>query len=162
MRALAANARSDARVYLTGGATAALYGWRETTIDVDIRIDPEGDDFLRELPGIKERLHMNVELASPADFIPVKPGWESRSPFVKQIGRVSYYHYDLYAQALAKIERGHDRDLADVQAMLDRGLVTRQSLGDYFEAIYPMLYRYPAIDPESFRHAVRAIVEGQE
>jgi hypothetical protein len=161
MHALAETTRDDTRVYLTGGATATLYGWREATIDVDMRMDPERDDVLRELPIIKERLHVNVELASPADFIPVKAGWESRSPFVKQIGSMCFYHYDLSAQALAKIERGHDRDIADVRAMLDRGLVKRASLRDDFEAIYPLLYRYPAIDPQSFRRAVAAVLEDQ-
>ena len=66
---------------------------------------------------------MNVELASPADFVPVKPGWEDRSPFIAQEGTVTFRHYDLYAQALAKIERGHETDRADVTALTARGLV---------------------------------------
>jgi hypothetical protein len=36
---------------------------------------------------------------------------------------VRFLHHDLYAQALAKLERGHDRDLDDVDQMLARGLV---------------------------------------
>lgn len=31
----------DGRVYLTGAATAVLDGWRETTIDVDIKLVPD-------------------------------------------------------------------------------------------------------------------------
>lgn len=34
MRALGRVAQIDGRVYLTGGATAVLYGWRQSTIDV--------------------------------------------------------------------------------------------------------------------------------
>ncbi|MCI0435674.1 MAG: hypothetical protein L0271_18815, partial [Gemmatimonadetes bacterium] len=47
---LAAAAQAQARVYFTGGATAVLYGWRSTTIDVDIVILPEQDVILRAIP----------------------------------------------------------------------------------------------------------------
>ena len=151
--------REDTRLYLTGGATAVLYGWRDTTLDVDLKLDPERDEILRRFPALKERLSINVELASPIDFIPVKEGWQTRSPFVMQRGRVSVFHFDLYAQALSKIERGHQQDLGDVAAMIDRGLVTREGLAEYFAAIAPMLYRYPAIDEDTFRRAVVQIVD---
>lgn len=32
MRALGAEADQEARIYFTGGATAVLFGWRESTI----------------------------------------------------------------------------------------------------------------------------------
>jgi hypothetical protein len=35
------NEREHGRIYLTGGATALLYGWRSTTIDVDLKANPE-------------------------------------------------------------------------------------------------------------------------
>lgn len=154
MEALAAAARAPARVYFTGGATAVLLGWRASTIDVDLTLVPEHDELLRAIPPLKERLHVNVELASPADFIPVPAGWADRSRFEREIGRVAYYHFDLYAQALAKVERGHVQDVADVREMLVRGLVEPARARELFERIEPDLYRYPAIDPRSFRRAV--------
>lgn len=157
MRALAAATRLPLQVYLVGGATAVLEGWRESTIDVDIKLGSESDAILRAIPAIKERLRVNVELASPADFIPVKSGWEDRSPFVAQEGTVTFRHFDLYAQALAKIERGHDMDGTDVAALLGRELVDRRRLQEYFDAIEPELYRFPSIDPASFRRAVEAV-----
>jgi hypothetical protein len=147
-------------VYLTGGATAVLHGWRTSTVDVDIKIVPDTDRVLRAIPALKERLQINVELAAPGDFIPVHDAWEDRSPFIVQEGRLSFHHYDLYAQALAKIERGHAQDRADVDEMLRQGLVDRERLWEYFEAIEPKLYRYPALDPASFRRAVRIVVAG--
>jgi hypothetical protein len=159
MRALGSEAPAETRVYFTGGATAVLHGWRSSTIDVDIRIDPEHDAVLRAIPRLKEQLQINVELASPDHFIPVRPGWEDRSPFITREGRISFHHFDLYAQALAKIERGHTQDLADVTELLARGLVDRAGLLEYFSAIEPMLYRYPALDPASFRRAVLRSVE---
>jgi hypothetical protein len=39
------------RIYLTGGATAVLEGWRPTTIDVDLRFEPEWDE--QAVPGLE-------------------------------------------------------------------------------------------------------------
>lgn len=147
---------SDTHVYFTGGATAVLYGWRESTIDVDISFLTENDDLLKMVPAIKEKLQLNVELASPPDFIPEVPGWETRSKFIRRKGKVSFYHYDLYSQALSKIERSHAQDIVDVQAMMDRGLVDRQKLAQLFSEIEPYIYKYPAINPAKFAESVRA------
>lgn len=154
MRALGIEADTDTRVYFTGGATAVLLGWRGSTIDVDVKIAPESDRLLRAISRIKETLRMNVELAAPDDFIPVPPGWEERSLFIAREGKISFYHFDLYAQALSKIERGHTQDLEDVRAILQMKLIDVQRARDYFARIEPELYRYPAIDPASFRRAM--------
>jgi len=147
-----------ARVYLVGGATAVLLGWRDTTIDVDLKIVPENDEILRSLPRLKERLQLNLELASPDDFIPEVPGWQERSRFIEQIGKVAFLHYDFYAQALAKIERGHAMDLRDVNEMIQAGLVEPKRMLEFFTVIEPQLYRYPAVDGPTFRHAVEKVV----
>ena len=86
MDVLGAEARSEARVYFTGGVCAVLLGWRTSTIDADIRIVPDRDELFRAVPRLKEELQMNVELASPPDFIPELPGWEERSPFISRRG----------------------------------------------------------------------------
>jgi hypothetical protein len=160
MRALGKAATAPGRVLFTGGATAVLLGWRETTIDIDIKLVPDQDTILRAIPALKESLDINVELASPDDFIPVREGWADRSPFVAQEGRLTFHHFELVAQALAKIERGHAQDLADVRSMLERGLVSVGRLRAEFHAIAPHLYRYPAIDPADFARAVADIVNG--
>jgi hypothetical protein len=154
LRQLGAEAQVETRLYITGGGTAVLLGWRASTIDLDIKLEPESDRLLRALSTLKERLEMNVELAAPDDFIPELPGWRERSAFAGREGKLSFYHYDLAAQALAKIERGHAQDLSDVREMLARGLVDREELRQRFAQIEPQLYRYPAIDPASFRLAV--------
>ena len=158
MRASGAAAARDGTCYLVGGATAVLLGWRETTIDVDIELDPEQDELLRALPAIKDDLRINVELASPRDFIPLPSGWRERSPSVGREGRLTFKHFDLYAQALAKIERGHAQDVDDVREMLGRGLVERQALRAAFDEIEPQLYRFPAIDPSDFRERILPFV----
>ena len=159
MRAVGDAAREPLQVYLVGGATAVVEGWRRATIDIDLALGPNHDAVLRAIPAIKQALDINVELASPLDFIPVKSGWEERSPFVAQEGKVTFRHFDLYAQALAKIERGHEIDRADVSQLLGRRLVEPARLLDYFSVIEPDLYRFPAIDPQSFRRAVERVCQ---
>ncbi len=144
-------------VYLVGGATAVLHGWRETTIDVDLYVEPERDSLLRALPDLKERLQMNIEFASPLDFLPELPEWRERSPFVAQERSITARHFDLSAQALSKLERGFDQDLVDVRAMVRLGLVDPTVLSRLFDAIEPQLYRYPTVDAAALGDAVRQL-----
>jgi hypothetical protein len=160
MRLLGQRTRVGGRVYLVGGACAVWLDWRATTLDIDLDLDPGLDALLREIPAVKEELHVNVELASPAHFIPELPGWRDRSPFVIREGSIDFHHYDFYAQALSKIERAHARDVADVGEMAARGLIEPARLLVFFEQIAPNLYRYPAINPASFRRAVEQTVRG--
>src|SRR5262249_43845688 len=121
--------------------------------------DGDAESLLRAIPAIKEELGLNVELAAPHHFIPELPGWRERSRFVAAEGGLSFYHYDPYAQALSKIERGHAQDVKDVAMMFEKGLVVADELLRLYAAIEPQLYRYPAIDPKSLRGKVEATVE---
>ncbi len=154
MVALGQCVRGPGRIYLTGGATAVLHGWRETTIDVDLKPDPEPPGLFEALARLKDELDLNVELASPDHFIPAIPGWESRSLFIARQGPVEFFHYDPYGQVLSKLQRGHDRDLLDVRSFLGAGLVQRDRLRALFGLIEPLLIRYPALDPATFRETV--------
>ena len=150
--------KKNVRIYLVGGATAVLLGWREATIDIDLKMVPEVDEILRTLPELKERLEINIEPASPDNFIPALPGWEDRSRFIKREGNVEFFHYDFYAQALAKIERGLNNDVLDVQKMIEQGLVEPSRLLNLFSRIEGQLYKYPAVDEKSFRSEVEHVV----
>jgi hypothetical protein len=160
MKGLAAAAATPSRVFLVGGATSVLLGWRSSTIDVDLKFVPETDEVLRSLPALKERLQINIELASPGDFIPELPGWQDRSRFIQQEGKLTFFHYDFYAQALAKIERGHTKDLQDVDELFKNRLVEPDLLLELFSAIENQIYRYPDLDAGSFRRAVERVIEG--
>ena len=65
MRRLGREARGAGRVYLVGGASAVLVGWRETTVDVDLKLDPEPPGVFDAMARAKEALDMNIELAAP-------------------------------------------------------------------------------------------------
>jgi hypothetical protein len=151
MEELAATTRSPGKVYLTGGATALLLGFREQTIDIDLKLDPEPEGAFEAIAGLKNRLDLNVELASPADFIPALPDWREHSTHIITIKRVEFFHYDFVLQALAKIERGHAQDLQDAARLVRGGYVRLQELKTRFEQIRPGLVRYPALDPQQFQ-----------
>lgn len=158
MRAFGASAAEEGRVYFTGGVSALLMKWRATTVDIDIKMVPEQDSMYRSLPSLKESLEMNIELAAPDQFIPALDGWQDRSQFIAREQLISFHHYDFYSQALAKIERGHSRDITDVDAMIELGLVERGKCVEHFDRIEPLLFRFPAIDPPSFRRAVERVM----
>ena len=158
MRELARLSHVEGRAYLTGGASAVLLGWRATTVDVDLKIIPDSGAVFAAIRDLKERLNINVEFASPDDFIPRLPEWRERSRFIAREETLDFYHYDFYSQCLSKIERGHRKDLADVRNMLSSGLVERGKLLALFEQIEPELLRYPAIDPADFRRAVETTI----
>src|SRR5207244_4255345 len=154
MQEVAAAARSPGKVYFTGGATALLLGFREQTIDIDLKLDPEPEGAFEAIAVLKNSLDLNVELASPDDFIPPGPDWRERSRHIASIGRLEFFHYDFALQALAKLERGHAQDLEDAASFLRGGYVTADELRTRFEQIEAALIRYPAIDPQQFRQKV--------
>jgi hypothetical protein len=155
MSALGRRVRGPGIIYLTGGATALLHHWRAITIDIDIKPDPEPAGIFEAIAALKEELDVNVELASPDQFIPALPGWRERSLFIATHGPLQFYHYDLYGQALAKLQRHHDRDVQDVLAMVRDGLVGVELLWALFIQMEPGLLRYPAIHAPTFRAAVQ-------
>ncbi|MGH9412767.1 MAG: DUF6036 family nucleotidyltransferase [Terriglobales bacterium] len=154
MRSLGERVHGAGRIYLVGGATAVWYGWRESTIDIDLKAGLEPAGMFQAIASIKNEIDANVELASPDQFIPALPGWEERSRYIGHFGPVDFYHYDFYAQALAKLQRGHGRDRLDLEALARLGLIEKGQLRQLFSAIEPELIRYPAIDPAEFRRAV--------
>ncbi|MCF6313664.1 MAG: hypothetical protein L3J39_14560 [Verrucomicrobiales bacterium] len=141
-------------IYLTGGATALLHDWREMTVDVDIKADPEPQGFFETIAQLKDSFPINIELASPDLFIPPLPDWKQRSIFIAQHGNIDFYHYDLYSQALAKLERAHPRDLDDVENMHDHHLIKSPLLLDLFTQIEDDLKKYPTIEASALRTTI--------
>ena len=154
MEELAANAQSPGKIYFTGGATALLLGFREQTIDIDLKLDPEPKGAFEAIAKLKNSLDINVELASPDNFIPAPRDWRERSRHIVSIRSVEFFHYDFVLQALSKLERGYEHDLEDVAKLLQGGHVTADALRACLTQIQPDLIRYPAIDPRQFQEKV--------
>jgi hypothetical protein len=82
MKALGRKAHGSGSIYFTGGASALLIGWRSSTVDIDIRLDPEPPGIFQAIAKLKQELDLNIELASPQDFLSQLPGWRDRSVFI--------------------------------------------------------------------------------
>jgi hypothetical protein len=123
---------------------------------------PDDDELYLSLSEAKETLHINIELASPSDLIPEVPGWEDRSIFIAREGKLDFYHFDPYSQALSKLRRGHDQDLRDVGSMFNDCLINADQLVELFVRIKPLLYRYPVIDQQDFEKAVFKAAEEEK
>jgi hypothetical protein len=162
MAAIGERATGSGVIYLTGGATALLFGWRKATIDIDIKPDPEPPGLFQAIATLKESLDLNIELASPDQFIPTLHGWRERSIFIATHGPVSFYHYDLYSQALSKLQRGHARDVRDVHAMRSARLIEPETLAQLFRDIQPELIRFPGVDAAIFARVVREFCEQRD
>jgi hypothetical protein len=158
-RELGRSVSPGTRMYLTGGATAVLEGWRQSTVDIDVRFEPDSDLALQRIAALKEELSVNVELASPLDFLPPLAGWRDRCRFRFRDGNLEVFDFDPYSQALSKLERGFELDLDDVRAMLESGLVDPVRLQELFEGIEPDLYRFPAVEPGGLRLAVESLLD---
>lgn len=141
------------RVFLVGGGTAIFAGWRNSTIDADLHADHEA--VFDDIQAIKERLQINVEFVRPEDFVPALAGTDGRHVLLETVGRVSFYHYDPYAQLLSKIVRGFRKDMQDAESFIRSGLVDPERFGSLVDDIPEEAYaRYPALSYAAVREAV--------
>lgn len=127
-------------------------------MDVDLKLDPEPEGVFEAIAALKNELDINVELASPDLFVPPVPGWRDRCEHIERVGRVDFYHFDFQTQALSKLARGYDRDLADVRAMIVRDLVAPSDLTEALASIETQLVRYPGLDADALRDRVAGFV----
>lgn len=128
------------RVLLVGGTSLVLEGFREQTLDIDLAYElPPGEHgaFVTAVQQLKNEMQINVEEASPADFIPLPLGWQDRARYVDRFGQLEVYHFDPYSSALSKIERGREGDFADVLTLLREDWIKWPEFALRFEEIQP-------------------------
>lgn len=53
MTILGQEARGSGCIFFTGGASALLIGWRSSTVDIDIRLDPEPPGIFQAIAKLK-------------------------------------------------------------------------------------------------------------
>lgn len=154
MQEAASAVTTPARIYLTGGSTAVLLGFRAGTIDIDVSGDL--DELFSEIPNLKTGLNINIELAKPTDFVPGLPGEKRRHLPIRVIGAASFFHFDPYGQAFSKVVRGHATDISDARDFVRHELVDPHRLFAMVSRLPPEeFHRYPRLDPESVVEAVR-------
>ena len=155
MKSIGKMLKKRATLYLTGGSTAILYGFREGTIDIDIAGDM--DELFSYIPKIKERLQINIEMAKPTDFVPSLPGEENRHITIGTFGKVTFMHFDPYAQVFSKIVRGHETDIADAKALVAAKLVEAKKLCEMVKKLPDDHFaRYPRLNQPAIEAAVES------
>lgn len=164
LRELGRRVKQPGKLYLTGGAAlvhAGIRGNGATTADIDMKLDAANEAETQEaLRQLKNELDIDLELAWPGDFIPTPPSWEASSRYVGRYGALDVFYLDFVTLALAKISRGSERDLRDVEALAQSGDVTREALLEAAEAIRPALGRghYFNVDPDRFEALLTATI----
>lgn len=100
-----------------------------------------------------------MELASPADFIPLPSDWENRAQFIGRFGTLDVFYFDFDSIALTKIVRANERDLDDLVLLAREGLVHLQALEQEVAAMLPQLGsgRYFNVDPAAVAHNFAAV-----
>lgn len=110
------------------------------------------------LAALRDELGLNIEFASPDQFIPVLAGWPDRSPFVERVADTTYRHFEYLAQALAKTSRQVAHDRADVLALVDRSLVSGADVWAYLRAVEEQLHRYPQVRAAQLAQKIRDLL----
>ncbi len=151
------------RLYLVGGTTMVYEGLRQQTLYIDISFEVYDQDysaFVEAVRGLQERLSLNIEEVSPAEFIPLPSGYRERSPFIGRYGQLEVFHFDLYSTALSKIERGTENDFDDVLSLLSNERLELALLTSYFEEIMPR-YAVESIkqDPVEYRRKFEILTD---
>jgi hypothetical protein len=146
--------RKPGRLYLVGGAALVHAGVRPgftQAIDIQVSGANEGE-LIVAIQRLIQQLQINVEFASPADFIPLPSQWEMHAQYVGRYGGVDVFYFDFYSIALSKIERGNSRDIADVELLVQQGIITLNELDAAYREVLAQLGqgRYPRITPQRF------------
>jgi Nucleotidyltransferase of unknown function (DUF6036) len=155
--ALGKSFRKPGRLYLAGGAALVHIGLRPgSTMDIDVAIEAsDEDEMVTAIRKLVEKMQINVEFASPGDFIPLPTQWMAQARYVGRYGSIDVFYFDFYSLALSKISRGNDRDLIDVKLLLQQKLITLEELDAAYNEVLPRMGKRPYINLNPQRFAER-------
>jgi hypothetical protein len=136
--------RQPGRLYITGGAALVHRGIRPgQTLDIDIQVTVDPANLTAQIAQLKYKLNINIEFASPGDFIPLPTQWEARSEFIKRYGQVDVFYFDWYTIALSKMSRASRRDVIDVQLLVREKFVDMAELDLLYEDVLNKIGKPP-------------------
>src|SRR5258707_32697 len=153
--------RKPGRLYLVEGAALVHAGVRPGfTQDIDVQVSGANEgELIVAIQRLIQQLQINVEFASPADFIPLPSQWEMHAQYTGRYGGVDVFYFDFYSIALSKIERGNSRDINDVKLLVQQGIITLNELDAAYREVLAQLGqgRYPRITPQRFSEWYAAV-----
>jgi hypothetical protein len=161
LNALGKAYRKEGRLYLAGGAALVHMGLRSgSTLDIDVVIEASNEDeMITVIRRLKEQMQINIEFASPADFIPIPSQWAAHAKYIGRYGKIEAFYFDLYSLALSKISRSSDRDLVDVKLLVQQKLIMLDELDVAYQEVLPRMGKRPYInlDPQKFAERYRIV-----
>jgi hypothetical protein len=153
--------RKPGRLYLVGGAALVHAGIRPGfTEEIDIQVSGANEgELIVAIQKLIQQMQINVEFASPADFMPLPSEWKMHAHYVGRYGEVDVFYFDFYSIALSKIERGNNRDIADVKLLVQQGIINLDELDTAYREVLAQLGkgRYPRITPQRFSERYTAV-----
>jgi len=153
--------RKPGRLYLVGGAALVHLGVRSGfTQDIDVEIaGSNSGDMFAAIRGLVEQMNINVEFASPRDFIPLPSQWEMHARYIGRYGSIDVFYFDFYSIALSKIDRGNTRDISDVKLLLGQNIITLPELDTAYEEVLAQMGKgtYARLDPQRFAERYTAV-----
>ncbi len=154
--------RQPGRLYLVGGAALVHAGIRSgQTLDIQITSDPT--NLTAQIAQLKQRLNMNIEFASPGDFMPLPAQWEARSQFIKRYDQVDAFYFDWYGTALSKAQRANPQDIVDMQLLIRKGFIDVVELDGAYQDVLskignpPYDKLFPNLSQQKFAQHYQAI-----
>jgi uncharacterized nucleotidyltransferase DUF6036 len=156
--------RQPGRLYLVGGAALVHAGIRSgQTLDIDIHITVDPTNLTAHIAQLKQQLNMNIEFASPGDFMPLPAQWETRSQFIKRYNQVDAFYFDWYSITLSKAQRANPQDIIDMQLLTQQGFVDVIALDGYYQEVLNKIGRppydrlFPNLSQQKFAQHYQAI-----
>jgi hypothetical protein len=147
--------RKPGRLYLVGGAALVHLGVRTgSTMDIDIEISGENEgEMIEAIRQLIQQMNINIEFASPHDFMPLPKHWLTQSQYVGRYGAIDVFYFDFYSIALSKMQRGSTLDINDVKLLLQQRIITLEGLDTAYQEVFAQLgkssYR-KKLDPQQF------------
>ncbi len=106
-----------------------------------------------------QKLNINVEFASPRDFMPLPIQWMTQSQYIGRYGAIDVFYFDFCSIALSKIQRGSSLDINDVKLLLQQGIITLQGLDTAYKEVLVQVGKgsYAKLDPQRFAARYAAV-----
>jgi hypothetical protein len=156
--------RQPGRLYLVGGAAMVHRAIRPgLTLDIDIQITLDPANLTTQIAQLKQRLNMNIEFASPGDFMPLPAQWEARSEFIKRYNQVDAFYFDWYSIALSKAQRANPQDVVDLQLLVGQRFVEVAELDVLYQdvlnkiGVAPYDRLFPNLSQQRFAQNYQAV-----
>ncbi len=151
------------RLYLVGNTSHLAEGWRSRVPRLELAGEPGSTALAAVVGESSAALELGLVWESPADVIPLPPGWPERARPVRADlagagGPLEVLHFDPYSVVLRLVARGDEPDYVAALEYQRRGWVDLTQLETMLAAIVPKFTSETlAQDPAEFRRKFRGL-----